>query len=487
MATTNFEGHSHQELLAMISSVNAETVKSRGQLLKDAEVTITKIGNDLKNHRVEGWEGKAAEAFQEWVNAMGNATLRLGEYSKTGGTWMQNAAQTIIEVKANMPKYDTSAAENLEAAQKYHNDPDSAQIGREATSKLSKDRQEAIQQMTKLAQSYEASTTQMNRAEVPVFPPPPATFVPDAGVGSDTDIARPGGDGGTRYRDSGLGDEQGGRQRDTGGGDDRPGQIPGREATPDNRPPSTTVPRPDKDVDLDLDNVGTLPKPETMPGQPNVLPPTSAPPGGGPVLPPPVTLPPTSGPRTTPGPLGPTGGRQTGGLPQTSGPVGKTGGLPQTSGPVGKAGGLPPREGISGGRPVQTSGRSTGIPRSTVIGGHESGPMGRGLPGGGGGLGGPGGGQNGFAGGRRLASERGGIVGGRPPGAGGRSTMGGQGFTQGGSGLVRNQPTGGAVGPTGSRTPDKKRSDTKGKRPDYLTEDEETWQGDRKVVPPVID
>ncbi|RSS76924.1 hypothetical protein [Streptomyces sp. WAC06614] len=481
MATTNFEGYSHQELLAMIASVNAEAVKSRGQLLKEAEVTITKIGNDLKNHKVEGWEGKAAQAFQEWVNAMGNETLRLGEYSKTGGTWMENAAQTIIEVKANMPKYDTSAAENLEAAQKYHNDPDSAQIGREATSKLSKDRQEAIQQLTKLAQSYEASSTQMNKAQPPVFPPPPADFVP-AGRDGDTSIARPDGGGDARHREPSLDDGPTGRRRDT-GGDDKPGYVPGHGPDPDNRPPSTTGPRPDTDTRVNIDTT-TLPERTTPPSEVRVPPTTTGPtPGGGPVLLPP-TLPPTLGPRTpTPGlpgqgPVGSTGGRQPSGLPPTSGPGGKN---------VGPAGGLPPRDGISGGRQVQTGGRNTGIPRSTVIGGSEGGPMGRGAPGGAGGLGGGlGGGQNGVAGGRRLATERGGVVGGRAPGAGGRSTTGGQAFTQGGSGLVRGQGAA-AVGGPGARTPNKKRTDTKGKRPDYLAEDEETWQGDRKVVPPVID
>ncbi|MBW5486326.1 hypothetical protein GPJ59_31805 [Streptomyces bambusae] len=84
------------------------------------------------------------------------------------------------------------------------------------------------------------------------------------------------------------------------------------------------------------------------------------------------------------------------------------------------------------------------------------------------------------------------MVGGRPPTAGGRSATGGQPFTQGGSGLVRNTGPGGVGGAaghagSGTRTAGKKRADSKGERPDYLAEDEETWQGNRKVVPPVID
>lgn len=102
------------------------------------------------------------------------------------------------------------------------------------------------------------------------------------------------------------------------------------------------------------------------------------------------------------------------------------------------------------------------------------------------GVGGGHGGQNGFAAGRRLASEPGGIVGGKP-GTGARPIAGGQPFTQGGSGLVRNGV--GATGHAGARaqTPDKRRDDQPGERADYLVEDEETWQGNRRVVPPVID
>ncbi|MGW1933856.1 hypothetical protein ACWCPG_31875, partial [Streptomyces sp. NPDC001919] len=49
-------------------------------------------------------------------------------------------------------------------------------------------------------------------------------------------------------------------------------------------------------------------------------------------------------------------------------------------------------------------------------------------------------------------------------------------FTPGGSGLVR-----------GGSTQPGEREETKGERPDYLVEDEETWQQGRRVAPPVID
>jgi hypothetical protein len=106
-----------------------------------------------------------------------------------------------------------------------------------------------------------------------------------------------------------------------------------------------------------------------------------------------------------------------------------------------------------------------------VIGGesgmHGRPPMGHGAGSGMGGVG-----QSGMTGGRRLAVEPGGIVGGRARQPG---TSSGRGFTPGGSGLVRRGTSG-------------ERNEATGERPDYLVEDEETWQQNRRrIVPPVID
>jgi hypothetical protein len=114
---------------------------------------------------------------------------------------------------------------------------------------------------------------------------------------------------------------------------------------------------------------------------------------------------------------------------------------------------------------------------------------------GGGAMGGVG--QSGISGGRRLASETGGVVGGRPQQGGQNSARP---FTPGGSGLVRgtNANAGGGAHagqagragaiPAASSCANPRRDERNGERPDYLSEDEETWQqGGRRVVPPVID
>ncbi|MFF4295335.1 WXG100 family type VII secretion target [Streptomyces vinaceus] len=472
---TNFEGYSHQKLREMRASLDPTAVKDRADRLQKASEDIAKIAEKLKNHRVTGWEGEAATAFQEWVGRAGNATLRLSEYSATGAKWMGDTVQKMIEAR-DMPAYDTKAAENLEAARKAHNDPDAQQIAGQERSKLDADHRESIRLMNNLAQSYELSYGEMDKAEIPTFPPPPAKFVPE-GYGGETDRARStggsgvGSSGSPSYVSSASG----------GGVGDGTSWAPGHQSQPDNTVP-TTVPHvpvtPDRDVDVDLDHVATLPPPTTSlpPTTGTPLPNLPVGPGPSPVTPiPTVGIPPVTG-KTGLGP-----GPGLGQVPNL-GPGGT--GL----GKVGPISGLPPRDsGIMGGRAVTTSGPNAGIPRGTVIG-SEGTQTGRGMMGSG-----PHGGGGAHTGGvsgapaRRLASEPGGIVGGRQSVAGGRLATGGQPFTQGGSGLVRNG--GGAMGHAGAgmRSTGNRREDQGGERPDYLVEDEETWQGNRRVAPPVID
>lgn len=231
-----------------------------------------------------------------------------------------------------------------------------------------------------------------------------------------------------------------------------------------------------------------------------------------------------------------TGGGITGGRPVSPSPGRATGSIPR--------GAVIGGEGVSGrgqaGQPIGTgrpgavqggtgSGRRIPGQPDGIVGGRTQGtggvnarPIGAGgsttargtapsAPGGG-------------TGGRRFAPETGGIVGGRPqqtgtgsarpftpggsgavhgvPGGSGRpASPAGQGGTRGGqpvSSTVRRagEPQqgagpvgrGGSVVPPGSRSAESRPEDRRGERPDYLTEDEETWQqGARRATPPVVD
>ncbi|MEV7567650.1 WXG100 family type VII secretion target [Streptomyces tanashiensis] len=493
---TNFAGMKHEQMLAWLDEASSYYVGDAARRLKTVSSQMARIAEDLRSSmRNMDWEGEAEKAFVEWATNVANSTTHLSDYAERGSVAMEDNSSAIASAQSAMPRYTShaSAKENLQAALKYHNDPDSQTIARNARNQMSpseelaaieakerENQQAAADEMYRLSSAYQWSSLRMKNDVPPTFPPPPGAFVPEA---PDT-------------RDSssyiGSTQETGSRRTDT--GSDTTTGTRTTHTPPDTRttPDGTTVPptgdptgpthvikpevRPDVPVDLGIDSVQTLPKPDTTgptthtPGGP---PPLTKPDGGTPPF---VTtgMPPlpTKG---GPGPLGPTS-PITGGTSNSRGPV--TGGL--RNGP-----GMP-REGISGGQRVpSTTGRpQTGIPRSTVIGNEPNGQnrtgMGRGM-GGAHGMGGPMGGasgQSGISGGRRLAGESGGVVGGKAQRAGGAGGAGGgKPFTAGGSGLVR-----------GNAAKPGDREEQNGERPDYLVEDEETWQqGNRRVAPPVID
>ncbi|MEU8761238.1 hypothetical protein [Streptomyces sp. NPDC048659] len=517
---TNFRAMPHQQMLDWLDEASSFYVSDAGDRLNKAAAKMREIAKALQNRpgRVE-WRGEAEKAFMEWANSLASTTHSLADYSEHSANWLGQAAGAISVAKSAIPRYTSSASakENLEAARKYHNDPDSQQIARDARSQMAPEgsdaaavkakeeanRQAAADEMERLSGAYQWSSLQMANFKQPSFQPPPDAFVPEDGGRNDSQYlerSSGGGPGTTGAADSGR---RGSRASGDGPGPVDFGTVP---PSGDSTGPVRVV-RPEVPVDLGIDGgVGTAPPPTTgtpptTGGQPpvtrpdtGVTPPPVTVPGGPGIVPPygkggggPVTAPPAGGIRTPGGSVGPGAGR------------GTTGALPTM-----------PRDGISGGRAVPgtpgspgTPGRpAAGLPRGTVIGNEPTGrgggnATGRG-PMAGHGMGGPmsGGGtgaaQSGISGGRRLAGETGGVVGGRPQRPGSAS---GRPFTPGGSGLVRGGAPGepaargaGPVGRGGSVPAAGRREEERGERPDYLVEDEETWQqGRRRVAPPVID
>lgn len=202
---SEFEGLSHAQLYAMVAAINPDKVYDCSALLTNAATTIEEIGNKLKDHRVKGWEGQAADAFQNWVNQTGSATLELAKYSANGGKYMAETAQIMREVApttygaGNMPMYDAAAqsklTQNLMAARDNPGNTAAVKLGQEAWSKLNDNHGAAVDAMTKLAGSYEKSAQHIDAVKPPTFPPPPDVLVPKVSYG-DQDMARPGGESG---------------------------------------------------------------------------------------------------------------------------------------------------------------------------------------------------------------------------------------------------------------------------------------------------
>lgn len=488
MGTTSFDDMPHERMFAWLDKADSAVVQAAADRLLSAATEIDKIGEELKvRPQLVEWKGEGANSFRTWSADLANATLRLGLYSKEASKRLGEAAQAIAAAKAAAPRPKAGAEASLKAALSTPNDPDAVLLARE----LRTEKDAMAREMTKLSQAYNQSAERIGTLEPPEFPPPPQViaplsetkldhasgYVPAAGsAGVAAGVASQG------PSRPGIGYESpGGAAAHTAGYSAAHGSVSAPVGGATSRP-----------VDMEIDNVATLPTTSSNPPvvQPNV-PGMGRPDGGLPVTP--VVLPPGlgGGPGARPPSTTATGSGKAGvprppmppvtGTPVT-GPLGRP---PVMGAPVaGPAGRLPQDSGIVGGRPVTPpSGRPTaGIPRGTVVGGEGT-HAGRGMTGYGPGMGGVGGsGQSGVAGGRRLAGEAGGMVG-RPQQPG---HTGARPFTPGGTGLVRGTGQVGR-GAVGDVRPGESRRDER-ERPNYLVEDDETWQqGDRRVVPPVID
>ena len=438
---TPFESMPHEQMLAWLDQAESGAVQAAADSLAAAAGEIRSIAEELKKRpeRVV-WEGEGNKAFVEWGASLSNASLRLANYSDEASKWLGRASEAITEAQSAIPREKGPIASAVMPPSPLEPIPEMNRL-------------EAAAQMRRLAQSYQQSQTQMAKLELPTFQPPPTEFVPSwEGRDFQQDLERDGG--GT------SGARGGGDQIQTVRGVSR-AEVSGTPAIRTDSLSPADVARLEPSSATEITGIGTQQQPTTPSVMPNGPAVTGKADGPGPPWP--GMIPPSlGGGGGVPGPFGE--GRSGAGArpPLLSGRAGNVGG----------SAGRVPSGGITGGRPVQAgSGRPGALPRGTVIGGgsgmHGRPPMAHGA---GGGMGGAG--QSGMTGGRRLAGEPGGIVGGRARQSG---TSSGRAFTPGGSGLVRRGTSG-------------EGNEAKGERPDYLVEDEETWQQNRRrIVPPVID
>ncbi|MFD4537780.1 WXG100 family type VII secretion target [Kitasatospora sp. NPDC058397] len=534
---TNFESYEHDKLRKMVDSTDPSKVLSRGTQLQSAGRVLKELSAALKSHIDQvHWEGPAAESFKTWAGNLHQSAGLLGDYSKTAGEAMHQAGEALSTAKSAVPEPPHT---EIETVTKRNSQtvymPSSVQLAvgqsvddymktvnkgwvtgteaAQAQAKVQKEHQEAVLQMEKLAQAYDAATTKLAG-----LGPVDLPGTPTANKGTDSEYTRDagytGGSGGTvRSVRTGSGGSTSGGYRPSGGSynggsvaihnprsdsqvssepghtDPIPprsgGQVPSTPVDPGSSTPPSVPSEPVHRPGTGLDSLPTVP---TLPGQTGPLGPS----GGG-SLPPdgPSGIPGyPGGPGGTPGyPSGPGGG------PATGFPVGAGGGsIPAKGGGgsvSGKGGGsIPARTAPFGGGSVPgKSGGSPGLPSGTVFGAREAQAGRAGAAGSAGGVGGmhPGmGGGSGAVGsggssrGRGLTSTGGGAVGGRKgPAAGGE-------FTPGGTGLRNRAAAAGAVegearsGQNGMMAPGTaghsgRNERDRRKRADYLHEDEETW------------
>ncbi|WSB33078.1 hypothetical protein OG949_09505 [Streptomyces scopuliridis] len=512
---TNFEGAQLNAMLDLVESSQPSNLEDAGEALIAAKNALNKAAEELNDYvtSVE-WKGESGTEFRRFGGELAKHAWALGTFANAAGTQMKVASTGLTSVRNSAPPRDDRAVpkkvEDFPLPERTDDNPEYAKAV-----KVEKDRQEAINQMNRLASFYAVSEESLASQEPPKFPGMLNAAVPRP---SNDYIREPSGD--VTRADGGpsgvTGQQSVSRREDSGFA----------EGPPRTEALGVVTPVPGPDTSMRIDTVAAPPAPTTSPSVTPVPSPTGTPsPSGGPFPPVPPGLVNTarsgtsraSGPTGTPraggppagkaSPTGVTGDRSSAaGRSSTTGRSGVTGGGPPTgragapgqtptgrpgttgqpaAGRAGTGGGTGPRagrtSGIVGGTPQRSTSGSSGsrIPRGTVIGsgGTSTGrpPAGRaGQPG----VIGANTNSTPRPGGRGTASSNG-VVG-TPRGGAPGSRPGAGGFTQGGAGLVRgsgrNQPK------------DEEQERTGSERPDYLTEDEETWAARRRgAVPPVIE
>lgn len=446
---TSFESHRLNDMIDLVQNTNPAELEEAGNALWNARDAIKKAAEALKGHIGQpDWEGEAGEAFRRWGQALVSDALQLSDFADVAGTQITAAGTGLASVRSSMPPRDARA--DPKAAEDFP--PDKRNSDNEdytAALKAEKHRQEAINQMNRLASFYAVSEQVLSTQEGPTFAPMPAVGVPQPQGGKERHVPE-----GTTGSPSALGGEsvaqtsQIGTQAYAEGGSSRAAEVTGPGVGLDGTTtpvvqPGRTVPEFEAPtVGTEIASVGTVPA--SAPPTPVVGAPPSgpAPVAGTPPLPPAVGGPPVV--VAIPRSAGAGTARSLGQAQATSRPGQARAGGTESSGRVpASASGRAPLTGQGASRQGMPGGTASGqgATRQGVPGGTASGqaPVGRAISGGS-----PRGGQAmpRTGGGPMPPAGNSGIVGGRPM----TSTP-----TPAGSGASRNVV--GGAGPASASQP----------------------------------
>ncbi|MER6378941.1 hypothetical protein ABT274_02765 [Streptomyces sp. NPDC001127] len=361
---TNFENHQLNEMKDMVDSAIPEHLEDAGKALWEARDAINAAAEELSGHigRID-WHGEAATAFHTWAGNLVTNAYALGDYADNVGTHITAASTGLVSVRKSMPPRDTRLT-----PMGVHDFPMVTQVAGnkdyQSAVTVEKHRQEAINQMNRLASYYAVTEESLRGEQAPTF-----GKMPDMGVPKAAGVKRDGDGGGqiSPLRTSGAARDSGTAHGhsvgapagpDAGGAPDSGKKLHDVVVAPDRHVRT----EPSQHVGTGIDSVNTLPPDTAKPTVP-VSPPTAPAPGGGggepipPVptgpMPPTVGLPfgregagGTRGPAMTPPRMAPPAGHS----PRVGGDTGR-----RPVGPVGRSA-VPGQAGER--EPVSTVGRA---------------------------------------------------------------------------------------------------------------------------------
>ncbi len=253
--STNFEGYDLNDMVDIVESASPELLESAAEALVQARDAIRTAAEELqKDIGGVDWKGESRTAFTKWADSLVKTAEGIADYADVVGTQVMAASSGLASVRKSMPPRDNRTARTT-----VDDIPEAAQVDGNpeytAALKAEKDRQEAINQMYRLASYYTVSADTMQSAEEPVFPK-----MPDVGVPAPATTHKPG-------------PRDGGQQPLTTPGDSRVSSGESRFASAE-RPHAEQPPLlasgahldmpPRQPVGTEINSVGTLPPQEVV-------------------------------------------------------------------------------------------------------------------------------------------------------------------------------------------------------------------------------
>ncbi len=258
-------------MIDLVEQAKPGDLESAGEALLKARGAIAAAAEELGQHidRVD-WEGEAGQAFRKWGKNLVKDTHKLSDFADAAGVHMASAGAGLASVRASMPPRDNRAdpktVKDIPSPKRVEGNEEYA-----AAVKAEKHRQEAINQMNRLASFYLVSQEGMARQEPPVFSAMPKVGVPRP----ERTRSLPGGGEPNTKSTTAPAEPRSPLQPlaeiAPTGSSDRDAFVPPREH---GQAPTTS---PVRSVGTEIDSVDTLPPLTTGPA------PTSQPSSGGPV------------------------------------------------------------------------------------------------------------------------------------------------------------------------------------------------------------
>lgn len=266
------------QLLDLIEQTDPEDLESSGKALWDARDAIKSAAEELSGHIDHvHWVGESGDAFRKWGGTLVGKAHQLSDFAGGAGDQLTAAAVGLASVRSAMPARDTQAnrkrPHEFTAAEKAAD-----KEGYAAAVRVEKDRQEAINQMNRLASYYAVSNEQLTavREKAPTFDAMPNVGVPKPQVTRRKDVPDPA-SGPTIQGTSPSAAPSHTLAASTlpgGGHDTVDGMVPAQHVMERTAPPDVPVATP---TGTNIDSVGTLPPPVTTPLVPHTPPATGLP------------------------------------------------------------------------------------------------------------------------------------------------------------------------------------------------------------------